>query len=195
MLEFLFGPKNPTKDWQRIAGLRLDCDLMEGTLNGVRLGETFDRLCFLGPVEDRSGLRLGEYRYFSLGLSIGCYNAENLIDFYELVKKDAAFPQYREYAGRCQFGGRDVPLHQMTEPLFVKAFGLPYWRDEDDEEAILFYEWPRLEWQVECALAGNVNRIIITRSPLMADSDQRKAYGVDRPWPPEKRDWRPEWPP
>jgi len=70
MFEILFGPKNPTKDWQRALDSRLTFDLDCAKLNGVGFGDRLDRLAFLGPVEDRDGLRAGEYRYFSLGLSV-----------------------------------------------------------------------------------------------------------------------------
>jgi len=52
MFEFLFGPKNPTKDWRRASGLRLVFDLEWGRLNGVALGDLLDRLSFLGPIEN-----------------------------------------------------------------------------------------------------------------------------------------------
>ena len=185
MCAFLFGPKNPTKDWQRAAGLQLECDVMQGVLNGVRLGDPLDDLRFLGPIEDRSGLKTQEYRYFSLGLSIGCYNSENIIDCFELIVKDADCPKYHPYAGRCHMEGVDLALHQIREQSLVERFGPPYWKDEDDKEAILFYEWPNLEWQIELAPDGSMNRIIVTRNPLMANRDQRNAYGVDKPWPPE----------
>ena len=64
MLEFLLGPTNPTTDWQRASDLRLTFDLKGGKLNDVGIGEPLNRLSFLGPVEDRSGLKTGEYRFF-----------------------------------------------------------------------------------------------------------------------------------
>lgn len=60
MFELFFGPKNPTKTWQRATGLRLDFDLEQGSLNGVRLGDPLEGVSFLGPVEDRKGLITNE---------------------------------------------------------------------------------------------------------------------------------------
>ena len=62
--------------------------------------------------------------------------------------------------------------------------GPPYWRDEDADELILFYEFPNLEWQIEFSLDGSFNRVNVTCNPLLADETQRKAYRVDKPWPP-----------
>lgn len=60
----------------------------------------------------------------------------------------------------------------------------PYWVDRDDEEAILFYEFPSHEIQIEQTLDGISQNIIVTNRPLMARDEQRIAYGVDKPWPP-----------
>jgi len=182
MLEFLFGPKNPTKDWRRDPDLRLTFDLERGTLNGVGLGDSLDRLSFLGPVEDRTGLRSGEYRYFSLGLFVGC-NEGQIADYY-IVQRDRFAPQYRPFAGVCCYRGEHLDLGRLTEEFFVENVGLPFWRDQDDDEILLFYEFPSREWQVEFALDGTLNVILVTGKPLMAEEEQRKAYGVDKPWPP-----------
>jgi len=183
MLEWLFGPKDPTKDWQRTRELRLEVDLERGALNGVRLTEPADRLSFLGPVEDRAGLKADEFRYDSLGLSVG-YDQEKAIDCFQFIQKDPACPQGRPFPGQCWYQGRILDLARATEPSFVEQVGSPYWRDEDEDEILLFYEFPAMEWQVEFAPDGTLNRILVTSAPLLADPRQREAYGLppDR-WP------------
>jgi hypothetical protein len=184
MFEFLFGPKDPTKDWQRPSSLRLSFDLACGELNGVGLGQPLDLLSFLGPVEDRRGLSTGEYRYGSLGLSVGCHNEARIIDCFDIVQKDPYSPQYRPFSGSCHHQGVILDLGRLTDDAFTKAFGSPFWRDTDQDEIILFYEFPNREWQVEFALDGTFNRIVVTGKPLLADEQQRNAYGVNKPWPP-----------
>ena len=184
LFRWLFGPTNPTKDWQGSDDLRLSFDLDCGKLNGVGLGERLDRLSLLGPVEGRSGICQGEFRYFSVGLSVNCRNNEDMVDEYEIVQKDENVPQYRPFPGAVQCHGENLDLGQLTEESCVARFGLPFWKDEDDDEIILFYEFPGREWQVELALDGTPNRIIVTSKPLMADERQRKAYNVTKPWPP-----------
>ena len=184
MFDFLFGPKNPTANWQRPSGLQLSFDLQDGSLNGDRLGEPLEKMSFLGPVEDRQGLRTGEYKYYSLGLCVDCCNDENTIDSFEIVRKDPWEPKYEPFPGRflCQ---RDVlNLGTLTKTSFTGHFDPPYWEDKDDDEIILFYEFPNREWQVEFALDGTFNRILVTRAPLLADEEQRLAYAVNKPWPP-----------
>jgi hypothetical protein len=186
MFNFLFGPKNPTKDWQRDSSLRLAFDLESGKLNGIGFGERLDRMSLLGPAEDRSALKSGQCRYLSLGLAVGWEEEEQTIDCFEIIQKDPYVSSCRPFPGICQYRGEHLDLGQLTEVWFAEQIGPPYHRDEDDEEIILFYEFPGREWQVELDLNGTLNRIIVTSRPLMADEQQRDTYGVDRPWPPRE---------
>ena len=108
MLEFFLGPTNPTTDWQRASDLRLTFDLKGSKLNGVGFGEPLNRLSFLGPIEDRSGLTLGEYRFFSLGLSVDCYNEQDTIDCFEIVQKDQDMPEHQPFPGVCRSEGENL---------------------------------------------------------------------------------------
>lgn len=186
LFELIFGPKNPTKDWQTANDLRLDFDLELGTLNGIGLTEQLDRLSFLGPVEERAGLMLkdGEFRFYSLGICIRCNIPAYTVNDFELIQNDPDSPQYRPYRGTCRYRGRVLRLNSITEQSFHKEFGPPFWRDQDDDEVILFYEFPNLEWQLEFSLAGTLNRIIVTADRLMDNEEDRKAYGVPDEWPP-----------
>ena len=120
MLEFFLGPKNPTTDWQRASDLRLTFDLEGSKLNGVGFAEPLSRLSFLGPTEDRSGLTLGEYRFFSLGLSVDCHNEQDTIDCFEIVQRSghAGAPTL---PGVCHYKGENLDLGQLTEKSFVES--------------------------------------------------------------------------
>ncbi len=146
MFEFLFGRKNPTKNWQRIPELRLTFDLECGELNGIGVGERLERLAFLGPCEGRHAVGDGDYQYFSLGLSVGCYNEEQTIDCFEVIQYDPCEPKYQPYAGACRFQGECFNLGRLTEEQLLRKVGPPFWRDKDEDEVILFYEFPHLEW-------------------------------------------------
>jgi hypothetical protein len=181
----LFGPTNPTKDWPSAGNLGLDFDLESGTLNGIGLREPLAKLSFLGPVEERSGLmlRAGEFRYYSHGLAIQCDVPPYTIDDFELVQHDPDSLRYVPYAGICRYRVKSLHLGRITERSFQHDFGSPYWRNEDGEEVILFYEFQNLEWQVEFSVEGALIRIVVTANPIMADERQREAYGVTEPWP------------
>lgn len=186
MLEFLFGPINPTKRWQQASNLQLDFNIESGAINGVKLSEPLERLSFLGPVEDQRGLSGAEYRYFSLGLSVSCCSRAGAISAFELVEKDPFEPRYLSYSGRCHWRGRSLTFANTSEQSILDDLGSPYWRDQDDDEIILFYEFPTMEWQIEFDLDHTFNRIIVTSKPIMCDQRQREAYGVTRPWPPKQ---------
>jgi len=72
----------------------------------------------------------------------------------------------------------------IGEEDVLDVFGQPYWIDRDDMETILFYEFNDVEWQLELSQTGSLQAVIVTASPLLAKEDQRKAYGVSKPWPP-----------
>lgn len=168
-----FRPKNPTRDWQRSSGLRLTFDFDACTLNGVGFGAPLQNVSFLGPAEDRSNQHYGEYGYYSLGLVVGSHSDENTLDCFELVNKDADSPQYVAFAGECRSQGASIRLDRMTEAFLRDRFGPPASKDEDEDERILFYEFPGVEWQVELALDGTVNRVVITNNPNIAANPLR----------------------
>jgi hypothetical protein len=184
LFDFLFRSKNPTRDWVRPPGLRLTFDLDSSTLNGVGFGEPLASVSFLGPAEDRRNLHYGEYGYYSLGLVVESHNEQNTLDSFDLVNKDPNFPRYESFGGDCLFRGSSLKLSRLTQAFLHEQLGQPFSKDEDDDEVILFYEFPNLEWQVEFAPDGTLNRIVITNRILLADEEQRAAYGVTKPWPP-----------
>ncbi len=178
-----FGPPDPTRTWLRSPDLQLEFDLASATLNGVKPGSPLEAVSFLGPVEDRSGLKNGWCNYPSLGLCI-VFLDDSTIQQFEIIRQVKSrglppFPVTVHHAGRA------LDLGQLSEQTFVAQFGTPFWRDEDDSEILLFYEFTQSEWQVEFELDGSYKGVSVTSDPLMANADQRNAYGVTKPWPPE----------
>jgi hypothetical protein len=97
-----------------------------------------------------------------------------------------AEPGHGAFAGCFRFGGSPVRLSkELRESGVQSLFGPPYWRDRDEGEALLFYEFPGVEWQLEFALDGTLKYLQLGL-PLLADAGQRAAYGVTKPWPPDR---------
>ncbi len=69
-----------------------------------------------------------------------------------------------------------------TERGLIAIFGSPYWRDQDEDEVILFYEFGEYEWQIEMSLKDRLSVFVIA-PPILADPQQRAAYSVTKPWP------------
>jgi len=178
-----FGPPNPTRRWLASTD-DLTFDLDGPTLNGVRLGAPLDRLSFLGPDEGRSGFRDGELRYRSRGLSVRFSLRTRTVVEYRIAHHDPLDAEFQSFRGQVVGNGRRLHLAAVSVESFVQDCGDCWWRDCDDDETILFYEFTGLEWQVEFSPAGRLRCITVTTDPIMHDEEQRLAYGVTAPWPP-----------
>jgi len=187
MLEFLFGPANPTRSWPPRRAVALTFDLEESSLNSVRLGEPVNKLSFLGPVEDEKALAKWELSYPSLGLEIRFGEKSRCIVDYRIVENDPLAVQFRRFCGTVLIRGQGLPLDALTRERILREYGECYWLDCDDDEVILFYEVPGAEWQFEFDSASRIRCITTTCEPILAHEDQRIAYGVTAPWPPRRR--------
>lgn len=97
------------------------------------------------------------------------------------------FLTLKEFNGDFACDGERLELGpQTTEREVRERFGEPYWTDRDDGEAILFYEYQKGEREVQFEFPedGRIGYITLSRSGDLSDPEQRKAYGVDKPWPP-----------
>ncbi|MFC1680609.1 hypothetical protein ACFL1S_02295 [Pseudomonadota bacterium] len=90
-----------------------------------------------------------------------------------------------KYPGIFKQRGKVVELNTTTTIDDVqKRFGEPYWLDDDTDEILFFYEDGGVEMQFEFPGKKSLGFITILLDPLMADPEQREAYGVTKPWPP-----------
>lgn len=163
----------------------LVADLDRFELNGVGFGEPVEELRFLGPSAS------GAFDYPAKGLQLDVDSAGRLDGLALALRRgaylDQASPErVREFSGRIRVRGRDWAPNELNgESDFVVAWGQPYWRDTDEDETLVFFEFGRCEVQVELTLDGVPQILIVTPHPLMADPTQRESYGVTEPWPPQ----------
>jgi hypothetical protein len=183
ILHYLFPP-DPTRSWTPDPALRLEIDLDRHALCGVRLGDPLGWLRKLGPAESRKLAKKGRICYFSRGLQIEA--PQGTIKSVQLIWTDAEREGFKPFNGSCLRGGKPLALQGGTpESAVLQALGEPYWRDDDRGEIILFYEFGDVEWQAELSGEGALKRLILAKPPLLADDAQRRAYGIDKPWPPQ----------
>lgn len=93
-----------------------------------------------------------------------------------------------EFNGTFATNGTPLSLDTATTELDVRQrFGDPYWVNREDGEVILFYEYQGgdIEVQYEFPDGLKLGYITITRAGVLSDAEQRKLYGVDKPWPPQ----------
>lgn len=179
----LFRSSYPTSNWIAAPGLPLTFDFSRHTLCSVRLEDPAQWLEKLGPAEDKRAARQREFRYYSKGLSIDV--ERGIVTAYRLVWSDPFSEGYQPFQGLCTYREQPLLLSALTsEDEFLSLLGEEYWRDEDKDEVILFYEFGKIEWQVEFSRSGTLRALLVTTPPLLADEHQRIAYRVSKPWPP-----------
>jgi len=182
ILDHFFPPADPAREWTALPGLRLECTLDDSSFCGLRLGEQIESLSRLGPPENPRPTREGMYDYPSRGFEVDA--TDGRIDCF-LFRWDAMDPA-RHFAGSFLWKGAALKLDASTGEREIRsAFGEPYWMDDEMGERLFFYEFERgaLEWQLELT-RGRLTAMTLVTPPLLADPDQRSAYGVTRPWPP-----------
>jgi hypothetical protein len=184
--DWLFGRADATKQWRGLPGASIDVDFSRHSLGGVAIGEPIGGLEPAGPAE-RCDRGRGEnyYRYHSKGFEFAEHEGRAV--FYGFTFLDEYGDGFNSFQGRCMWAGRDLNFCASTrESEIIAALGQPYWRDEDDNEIILFYEFPSksIEWQFELSKDGTLQFLLMTTPPLLAESRVREAFGVTKPWPP-----------
>lgn len=183
MFDLFRWQTHPTKHWREDRSVRLLADLDRFALGGVGLGEDIERLSFLGRSESRF------FDYPSKGLQLDV-DEGRFTGFTLALRRDVYLGAYlrgrvQAFAGRICMNGRSYASHQFRgERDFLENWGDPYWRDQDDEEILLFFEFPKREITVELTLRDEPQVLIVTTQPMMADAEQREQYGVTARWPP-----------
>ncbi|WP_152004399.1 hypothetical protein [Desulfoluna spongiiphila] len=101
---------------------------------------------------------------------------------------DYVFVSLKTFNGKFFVNGTDLPIGiDSCEKDIIKLFGVPYWRDEDENEVILFYEDGHIELQFEFPKKATLAFITMMKSPILEDPEHRKSYKVTKPWPPNTK--------
>jgi hypothetical protein len=182
----LFVPKaDPMVAWKTESGLvsNLDFDFDHHTLCGIKPGDPVSLLWKLGPSEDKAAEAQGNYNYFSKGVQVST-EAGKVISFV-LFWNNNQPKQFLSFNSPSSYRGQSLSLRPgINESELNRIFGEPYWRSEDEDETILFYEFAEIEWQIEIDRREGLTAIVVLTPPLLNDEAQREAYQVTKPWPP-----------
>lgn len=159
------------------AGGRLSVDLTKFIIGSTPLGkEPWDGDFFAKHFEKNTTLK-SERDGYELGVE------EGLLDY--------AFLTLENFQGIFLIQDKSIPLSTATtkEDIFSN-FGEPYWSDLDDGEIILFYEFQEgtIELQFEFPNSKHLEFITLMKDGVLSKEEQRKSYGVTKPWPPEKKE-------
>jgi hypothetical protein len=179
LLRYLLPWLNPTRAWKEDGRLALVVDLDHNCLSGIRAGDSVEKLSLLGPATVMASGLAWPHKGIDVTVSDG------RIQELSFCFGHAAEPGKGAFPGSFRYGGVPVRLSNASSESDIRVvFGPPYWRDQDEDEIILFYEFPGVEWQLELDLVGTLKHLRVGL-PLLADAEQRAAYGVTKRWPPD----------
>jgi hypothetical protein len=182
----LFVPKaDPMVAWSSEPGLVPDFDFNfdRHALCGIKPGDPQSLLWKLGPSEDKPAEAEGNHNYYSKGVQVAVENG--VIVSFVLFWNDDRRKQFLSFKGPSNYRGQKIELRDgMSEPEIARIFGEAYWRGEDEDEIILFYEFGGIEWQVEISHRAGLTAMVVLTPPLLENEEQRNAYNVTKPWPP-----------
>ncbi|MCB9853428.1 MAG: hypothetical protein H6819_10065 [Phycisphaerales bacterium] len=181
LFDALFGKVDLCKDWVADPDLKLEVDLSRQSISGIKIGGPVDDLARMGPPDNRKATKLEHYIYAASGLEFN--SRDGRVDGFLLAIQRTGVLQ--PYKGGFCYQQKSIRLGAATSvDEFIGLFGKPFWRDEDDSETLLFYEFgTTLEWQAEFDGSGKLRVFSIVSPPLLSDPEQREAYGVDKTWP------------
>lgn len=165
--------------------LHLTLDTQNASLCGKPLETGIDAFSFLGKTENPKTVnKLETLIYYSLGIAIGFdAKTEKFCDL-RIVWDDVSNEGFTPFTGTLHYGNQT--LTSTKKEAIVALLGEPYGSDRDEDEEILFYDTPTVEWQFEFDLTGNLKQLILNNDPILKDEMQRESYGITKPWPPKQ---------
>ena len=187
LVDNLSHKPDPTDEWGPPTNDRPVLNLDRHSLGDIRPGDAIDRVAKFGRPENPQPTKSSDYCYYSRGFSYSALSDDRevfeiLVVFHGAACKPEGFS---DFAGECVSGGQRITLtKEVTLDDFVQRFDLEYWRDCDDDETLLFYEFGKIEWQVEFGPDRRLRSINMVSPPLLESAEQRKNYKVDKSWPP-----------
>jgi hypothetical protein len=180
LVRYLLSRFNPTWTWEENPFQPLVVNLDSHRFCAVAVDDPAEALAFLGPGKNTNFGFVWPHKGIEVSVSIGEERITEM-GFYFGHADEAAkgvFPGEFRYRGavlRLSGESKEADIHSV--------FGQPYWRNQDESEILLFYEFPKSELQVELGLDGFL-KYLRFGGPVLADAEQRRLYGVTKVWPP-----------
>src|SRR5258707_78528 len=106
-VHFLSG--DPTKKWTRDPGLKLEIELRDASVCGVRLGSRPSGLSRLGPPRHPKSTRIGIYSWEDLGMD--AYFQNDILETYSIaINREDLEPGTSPFGGAVLLDGKPRPL-------------------------------------------------------------------------------------
>jgi hypothetical protein len=181
-LRTILGYPDPARKWPPVSSLPLRFDLGQNALNGVGLHSPWTKLSVFGPPEMKRRREGDSLVYLSGGFSVDLQDGK--VASFSFVWVDYLRHGFQPFQGDFIFAGQPIALDEKTEEAALPSiFGEPFWRDENDDEIVVFYEKNGVEWQFEADPKGRLKTLLVLAHPVLAEESQREAYKITKPWP------------
>jgi len=179
---------DPVSKWVRDPALKLEVELREAALCGVRLGSRVDGLSRLGPPSNPKPAKRGFYCWDDLGLDASA-SKDILVAFSFNVNHQDFEPDDASFSGAFLLDGKPLPLTAKSRKEdVVRLLGEPWHQgsDEEDDEIAhsMWYETRTLEWTLEFLPGGTLATVVLASPPDLAEERTRGYVKCDKPWPP-----------
>jgi hypothetical protein len=171
-----------THTWKKDPSVPLIVDFDTHQLSGVGIGDAIQKLAFLGPArnDDAAG---SWYVFRESGIAVGADEGITYFCVHLLPDPDEGI---EAFPGALRYHGELLSRRNLAFEVDVRrTFGEPYWRKQDEDEILLFYEFGAVEWQIELTLEQKT-KVVAISIPVLDDPEERKEYGVTREWPPNE---------
>ena len=168
--DLIFG-KKAEEEYSKHLVDSLIIDLSELSFNKTRVGTSFSSSNPICSAFTTCSI----YKPQGEGIEVGV--KDGLFDFISI--------NFHEFCGQIKHNGTKSLAGKAVNEI-INEFGKPYWTDQD-EEVILFYEYDNgdIEVQFEFDTDGKLIHMLIAKDGVLSKDEQRKAYGVDKAWPPQ----------
>ncbi|HEY9070301.1 MAG TPA: hypothetical protein PLU72_14570 [Candidatus Ozemobacteraceae bacterium] len=161
MLRRYLGP-DPTARWLVRESIRLRFDLESRALNGVALGDRFERLEEFGKPDNTRPVYYNVFKYISHGV---VFETEgDRIDYIAFIFDDELDDEFRSPTVHFRAGGETLEIGKTTtkDGLMV-ALGAPNLLDTDEYEILLVYEIGDVKLEFELNLSETLKRLNVFR--------------------------------
>ncbi|HOY68930.1 MAG TPA: hypothetical protein PLP29_18775 [Candidatus Ozemobacteraceae bacterium] len=149
---------DPTARWPVRSPTRLQFDLEARALNGIALGDGYERLEEFGRPDNARPVYCNLFKYISHGVVFE--TEEGRIDYISFIFDDELDNEFRSPTVHFHISGETLEISkETTKDELINVFGAPTLVDTDEYEIILAYEIGGVKLEFELTLSETLKRL------------------------------------
>ena len=154
--------KDESSQWGESYKVPLSLNLQTETLNGLRIGDEFQKLSVFGRPNNRQPFKRNRFSYYTLGLDVDGMNGK--IEAFTFMIDETAVYSHPQRFANCEFtvltkNGRQMTINKFTNLREIEqVFGAAHDKDIDEEldSISATYRQNNLSIEFECLYNGSV---------------------------------------